>query len=458
LDIWQSINNRWIGILLGGIIGLILITIFSSYFNLSNEIINYFKAINIITLMVIFCIIYYIVFKLAKDSKLLKRSHLIIINSLIGAIFGLIVGFMSYESEIYWFIFGFLILSLIPVVNMLIVVFWLGSTIYISFFPDIIIPIFNDFLPIKLIDGSMTDITSLPLFIFPILVFLGYLITISVNKFYEKKRLMLNKITEQNELKNEMNKYESKLKKWKIEKYDTKILEEKQKNKTLNIKIQNLKDYESKIQKLKQFEKELKQLDIKDFDYDIITIKKKFKNPYKVNEIESDIIALKRRIKLRIEKLVEKTDKEIKNAYRIATKAEDLQRLNTLNILQENFLDYSKDLGFIDYSYKDAIDKIKDLYNQTVTLNVKPKKKSTTSIKKPIQKQNYYEILNIKQNATQNQIKKMFRRLSLAYHPDKKEDTGVDGDQKFRMVVEAYEILKDPIKRKKYDEEIGIKK
>jgi DnaJ-domain-containing protein 1 len=269
---------------------------------------------------------------------------------------------------------------------------------------------------------------------------------------------MLNKITEQNELKNEMNKYESKLKKWKIEKYDTKILEEKQKNKTLNIKIQNLKDYESKIQKLKQFEKELKQLDIKDFDYDIITIKKKFKNPYKVNEIESDIIALKRRIKLRIEKLVEKTDKEIKNAYRIATKAEDLQRLNTLNILQENFLDYSKDLGFIDYSYKDAIDKIKDLYNQTVTLNVKPKKKSTTSIKKPIQKQNYYEILNIKQNATQNQIKKMFRRLSLAYHPDKKEDTGVDGDQKFRMVVEAYEILKDPIKRKKYDEEIGIKK
>ena len=458
MDIWQSIKNRWIGIILGGIIGLILIIIFSTYFNLSNEIITYFKIINIITLIVIFCIIYYIVFNLAKDTNLLKRTHFLIINSMIGAVFGFIVGFMSYEGEIYWFIFGFLILSLIPVVNILIVVFWLGSTIYISYYPDILIPIFNDFLPIKLVDESMTEITSIPFFIFLIFVFLGYLLTISVNKSYEKKRLMLNKVTEQNELKNEMNKYESKLKKWKIEKYNTKILEEKQKNKALNIKIQNLKDYESNIQKLKQFEKDLKELDIKEFDYDIITIKKKFKNPYKVDEIESDLLALKRRIKLKIEKLVEKTDKEIKNAYRIATKNEDLQRLNSLNILQENFLDYSKDLGFIEYSYKDAIDKIKDLYNQAVTLNVKPEKKSESSLKKPIQKQNYYEILNIKQNATQEQIKKMFRRLSLAYHPDKKEDTGVDGDQKFRMIIKAYEILKDPNKRKKYDEEIGIKK
>jgi curved DNA-binding protein len=52
----------------------------------------------------------------------------------------------------------------------------------------------------------------------------------------------------------------------------------------------------------------------------------------------------------------------------------------------------------------------------------------------------------------------MFKRLSLAYHPDTKEDTGVDGDRKFRMIIEAYEILKDPDKRKKYDEEIGIGK
>jgi len=458
LDIWQSIKNRWIGIILGGIIGLILIIIFSTYFNLSNEIITYFKIINIITLIVIFCIIYYIVFNLAKDTNLLKRTHFLIINSMIGAVFGFIVGFMSYEGEIYWFIFGFLILSLIPVVNILIVVFWLGSTIYISYYPDILIPIFNDFLPIKLVDESMTEITSIPFFIFLIFVFLGYLLTISVNKSYEKKRLMLNKVTEQNELKNEMNKYESKLKKWKIEKYNTKILEEKQKNKALNIKIQNLKDYESNIQKLKQFEKDLKELDIKEFDYDIITIKKKFKNPYKVDEIEFDLLALKRRIKLKIEKLVEKTDKKIKNAYRIATKEEDSQRLNSLDILQENFLDYSKDLGFIEHSYKDAMDKIKELYDQAVTLNINPEKKSETSLKKPIQKPNYYEILNIKQNATQDQIKKMFRRLSLAYHPDKKEDTGVDGDRKFRMVIEAYEILKDPNKRKKYDEEIGIKK
>ena len=50
----------------------------------------------------------------------------------------------------------------------------------------------------------------------------------------------------------------------------------------------------------------------------------------------------------------------------------------------------------------------------------------------------------------------MFKRLSLAYHPDTREDTGVDGDLKFRLLIEAYEVLKDPEKRKKYDDEIGI--
>jgi len=444
--------------ILGGIIGLILITIFFNYFNLSYDFINYFVTINIITLIIIFCITYYTVFKLVKNSKSLNRIHLIFINSLIGAVFGLFVGFMSYEGEIYWFVFGFVILSLIPVVNILIVVFWLGTTIYSSYYPDILIPIFNDFLPIHLVDGSMREITSLPLFIIPIFIFLGYLITISVTKSHEKRRLMLNKIAEQKELKNKMNKYASKLKKWKKEGYDTTILEEKQKSRDLTNKIQNLKDYESKIKKLKKFETYLQQLDIKEFDYDIISIKKKFQNPYKVDEIESNLSALKKIIKLKIEKLVEKTDNEIKKAVRAATKAKNSQRLSSLKALQEDFLEYSKDLGSIKISYKDAMNKIKDLYNQAVTLNAPPEKKLETPPKTQIEKPNYYEIFNIKPNATQNQIKKMFKRLSLAYHPDTKKDTGVDGDRKFRMIIEAYEILKDPDKRKKYDEKIGILK
>ena len=102
------------------------------------------------------------------------------------------------------------------------------------------------------------------------------------------------------------------------------------------------------------------------------------------------------------------------------------------------------------------MNKIENLYYQAVTLNIPPEKKHDVPTQVQTKKPNYYNILNVKPNATQSQIRKMFKRLSLAYHPDAKEDTGVDGDRKFRLIIEAYEILKDPDKRKKYDEEIGV--
>ena len=444
--------------IVGGIIGLFLIIMLSNYINSSYDYINQILTINIITLIIIFCITYLIVFKLGKNSKILKRIHLIIINLIIGAVFGLFVGLMSYEGEIYWFVFGFLILSLIPIVNMSAVVFWLGATICTLYYPEILIPIFNDFLPIKLVDGSIRDTTGLPLFIFPIFVFLGYLIQVSVTKSKNKKKLMVSKTAEEKELKNEMNKYESILDKWGSEGYDITLLGEKQKNSNLKVKIQNLRDYESKIEKLKQFKKELQQMDLKEFDYDIISIKKKFKNPYKVDEIESDLQALKNRIELKIENLVEKTDDEIKNAISNAYKAKNSKQLNFLKILQEDLLKYSKDLESNKITYKDSMNQIKELYNKAIKLDVPPEEKNETQPETDNEIPNYYEILNIKPNATQNQIKKMFKRLSLAFHPDTEEDTGVDGDRRYRMIMEAYDILKNPDKRKKYDEEIGIKK
>ncbi len=382
--------------------------------------------------------------------------HLIFINSLLGAVFGLLVGYMSYEGEIYWFVIGFVILSIIPVVNMLAVVFWLGITIYSSYYPDILIPIFNDFLPIHLVDGSTQEITSLPLFIFPIFVFLGYWIAVLITKSHKEKRMMIEKISEEKKLRNEMDIYESKLKKWVMEGYDTTILEEKQKSCNLAKKIQNLRDYESKILKLKQLEKNMEEIDTEEFDYDIISLKKKFKNPYKVDEIESDISALKIRTKLIIEKLVEKTDYKIENAIDTAIKKENSELLNSLKKLEEDFHNYLKCLGSTEIINKDAMNKIKDLYNQAVKLNVPIDNNNETPTIVQDEKPNYYEIFNIKPDATQKQIKKMFKRLSLAYHPDTEEETGVDGDRKFRMIIEAYEILKDPDKRKKYDEEIGI--
>ena len=61
----------------------------------------------------------------------------------------------------------------------------------------------------------------------------------------------------------------------------------------------------------------------------------------------------------------------------------------------------------------------------------------------------YYDILQIKQNATNDEIKRSFRSLALKYHPDKNKSS--DSKEKFLSIVEAYEVLSDETSRKKYD-------
>tara|TARA_R100000951_G_scaffold79203_1_gene67186 strand:- start:735 stop:1685 length:951 start_codon:yes stop_codon:yes gene_type:complete len=60
---------------------------------------------------------------------------------------------------------------------------------------------------------------------------------------------------------------------------------------------------------------------------------------------------------------------------------------------------------------------------------------------------NYYEILGVSKEATAEEIKKSYRKLSLKYHPDKNPD----GENKFKEISEAYSILSDNEKRNKYD-------
>lgn len=60
---------------------------------------------------------------------------------------------------------------------------------------------------------------------------------------------------------------------------------------------------------------------------------------------------------------------------------------------------------------------------------------------------NYYETLNVSQTASQEDIKRSYRKLVKEHHPDK---TGGD-DAFFKKIAEAYEVLGDPIKRKKHD-------
>jgi DnaJ-class molecular chaperone len=61
----------------------------------------------------------------------------------------------------------------------------------------------------------------------------------------------------------------------------------------------------------------------------------------------------------------------------------------------------------------------------------------------------YYDILQIKQDASNDEIKRSFRNLALKYHPDKNKSA--DSKEKFLRIVEAYEVLSDESSRKKYD-------
>jgi len=60
----------------------------------------------------------------------------------------------------------------------------------------------------------------------------------------------------------------------------------------------------------------------------------------------------------------------------------------------------------------------------------------------------YYEILGVDKNATEQEIKKAFRKKAHQYHPDKKNGN----EAKFKQVNEAYQVLSNPQKRKQYDQ------
>jgi curved DNA-binding protein len=62
----------------------------------------------------------------------------------------------------------------------------------------------------------------------------------------------------------------------------------------------------------------------------------------------------------------------------------------------------------------------------------------------------YYGIMGVKRDATQDEIKRAYRKLARKYHPDVSKE--VDAEARFKEVGEAYEVLKDPEKRAAYDQ------
>ena len=68
------------------------------------------------------------------------------------------------------------------------------------------------------------------------------------------------------------------------------------------------------------------------------------------------------------------------------------------------------------------------------------------------QKRDYYEVLGVAKTATDEEIKKAYRKLAKKWHPDANPDNKKEAEEKFKEVSEAYETLSNPQKRKMYDQ------
>ena len=64
-------------------------------------------------------------------------------------------------------------------------------------------------------------------------------------------------------------------------------------------------------------------------------------------------------------------------------------------------------------------------------------------------KQDYYEVLGVARNASEEEIRRAFRRLAFQYHPDRNREP--KAEEKFKEINEAYQVLSDPDKRRRYD-------
>lgn len=107
----------------------------------------------------------------------------------------------------------------------------------------------------------------------------------------------------------------------------------------------------------------------------------------------------------------------------------------------ENFAEAKKDYEFV---------KSKDMNFSELNKNMQELEKQTRGSKN----KDFYAILEIERTANEEEIKKAYKKQALKWHPDKNnesEDQLSLSERKFKEISQAYEVLKDPLKRRRYD-------
>ena len=67
------------------------------------------------------------------------------------------------------------------------------------------------------------------------------------------------------------------------------------------------------------------------------------------------------------------------------------------------------------------------------------------------QKRDYYEVLGVTREASDQEIKSAYRRLAMQHHPDRNPESKAESEEKFKEITEAYTVLADAQKRAAYD-------
>lgn len=135
--------------------------------------------------------------------------------------------------------------------------------------------------------------------------------------------------------------------------------------------------------------------------------------------------------------------------------------LKDLNQAIENNQDYAKAFvkrGEINLELENYEEAVRDFEKaKTISpseFNIQQKLKDAKVKLKQSKRKDYYKILGVSKTATQDEIKKAYRKLALKWHPDKNnasEEQKVLADKMFKDIGEAYALLSDPQKRDRYD-------